>query len=109
MPNKRKTEPLNGEKTVDRDENGRFLPGNHGGGRKKISGEVKEMLRAATEDAAALLIRTINDEEARLETRIDCAKTVMDRVFGSASQPIEGNVDTAVRILLEGDLQDYAG
>lgn len=109
MPDRRKAAPSTGEKPVDRDKNGRFLPGNHNGGRKKISGEVKEMLQAATEDAAALLIRTINDEEARLETRIDCAKTVMDRVFGRASQPIEGNVDTAVRILLEGDLQDYAG
>ena len=101
--------PLNGRETGRDAKTGRFLPGNKGGGRKPTPDSVKMMLQAATEDAAKLLIQTIHDENAKLETRLDCAKAVMDRVYGKATQPLEGNMDTAIRILIEGDLKEYAG
>ena len=64
------------------------------------------MLKAATGDAARLLISTVNDPEAKLELRIRCAETILDRVYGRAAQPIEA--DGAVRVILEG-LEEYAG
>ena len=71
-----------------------FPPGVSGnpGGRPKEKPEVKEMLRAATEDAARLLVDTINDETARLELRIKCCEIVLDRVYGKPRQALE--VDT---------------
>lgn len=77
-------------------------------GRPVIPQEVKEMLRAATPKAARLLIDTIEDDKAKLETRLDCAKTVLDRVYGKASQPIDGEIDHTVLIQLSEDIQEYA-
>lgn len=86
-----------------RDKAGRFVKGVSGnaGGRPKIPADVKEMLRAATVDAAKLLIDTMQDKGAKLELRIDCCKTIMDRVYGKATQPIEGNVQAAVRSITD--------
>ena len=75
-------------------------------GRRPVPKEVKDMLKAATGDAARLLISTVNDPEAKLELRIRCAETILDRVYGRAAQPIEA--DGAVRVVLEG-LEEYAG
>ena len=43
--------------------------------------------------AAKLLIKTIDDEDAPLALRMDAAKTVIDRVYGKATQPIDGNLE----------------
>lgn len=94
-------------KNPDRDNKGRFTLGNKNGGRKRIPEDVKEMLRAATVDAAKLLIDTMQDKDAKLELRIDCCKTIMDRVYGKATQPIEGGMDNVVTVVL-GELKDYA-
>lgn len=56
------------------------------------------MLKAATADAAKLLIDTMNDPAAELKLRVDCAERVLDRVYGKASQPIEGSIDLAASI-----------
>lgn len=92
-----------------RDKAGRFVKGVSGnaGGRPKIPADVKEMLRAATVDAAKLLIDTMQDKDAKLELRIDCCKTIMDRVYGKAAQPIEGGMDNVVTVVM-GELKDYA-
>ena len=102
MPQK----PLNGQKT-GRDSKGRFAKGNPGGGRKTIPEDVKQMLKAATTDAARLLVDTMNDPEIKIETRLDCAKTVMERVYGKASQPIEGGLENTITVLL-GEAAGYA-
>ena len=39
-----------------------------------------------------MLVRTVDDENATLPQRMDAAKTILDRVYGKASQPIEGNL-----------------
>ena len=39
------------------------------------------MLTAATKDAAKLLIKTAKDPSASMALRIDCAKTILDRVY----------------------------
>ena len=83
-----------------RDKAGRFAPGSTGNpkGRPKIPKDVKEMLKAATADAAKLLIDTMKNQEADLKLRVDCAERVLDRVYGKASQPIEGAFDFAATI-----------
>lgn len=72
------------------------------GGRPKVSQDVKDMLKAAAPEAAQLLIDTINNPTAKAELRIECAKVVMDRVYGKATQPIEGSMDNKIEIVLGG-------
>lgn len=91
-----------------RDNNGRFGAGNKTGGRKRIPDDVKDMLMAATKDAAQLLIDTIRNEAAPIKIRTDCANAVMDRVYGKAAQPIDGNIGGAIEVILGGNTPDYA-
>lgn len=101
----------NSAKTAKKRGPGRpFAKGQSGNpsGRPKIPKDVKEMLKAAAPDAAKLLIDTINDSEAPRALRLEAAKTLLDRVYGKATQPIEG-VDNKIEIVLAGELADYAG
>ena len=84
-----------------------FAKGQSGnpGGRKAVPQEVKEMLKAATTDAAKLLINTISDDQAKLDIRIRCAEVVLDRVYGKAAQPIDGVLTTARVEIGEDDAQ----
>ena len=79
-----------------RDEKGRFIKGISGNpsGKPPVAAEVKEMFRNATIPAVQLLIDTINDIEAKQETRIRCAEIVLDRMFGKAVQPLEAHFPT---------------
>lgn len=99
--------PSNGQKT-ERDTKGRFTAGNAGGGRKRLPAEVKEMFKAATPQAAKLLIDTMHDAAVKLETRLDCANRIIERVYGKPTQPIEGETDATVRLILCGELEEYA-
>ena len=94
----------------NRDESGKFIKGKSGnpGGRPKVSEAVKKMLKDATPKAAKLLIETITNEKANINIRIDAAKEILNRVYGKATQPIDGDFDTTLRVVLEGDLKDYA-
>lgn len=76
-------------------------------GRPKVDPEVRELLKAATPAAAKLLIDTINDPTAKRDTRLDAAKTVLDRVYGKATQPIDGNIDTTVQVVF-GGMEEFA-
>ena len=102
--------PTNGLKTgkdSNRDNSGRFIKGNRGGGRTAIPVDVQEMLKAATKDAVQLLIDTMNDEAVRRELRIDCCKTIIERVYGKAAQPIEGGIQQEIRVIL-GEFEEYS-
>ena len=92
------------KKPENRDNAGRFQKGQSGnpGGRKPMGADVKEMLKAAAPQAVALLIETVNDPEVKMDLRIRCAETLMDRVYGKAVQPIEGNMDNKIEIVLGG-------
>lgn len=100
--------PKNGDQT-GRDQRGRFVKGNPGGGRTPIPDEVKEMLKAATADAARLLIETMTDKSVPIKLRLDCANAVMDRVYGRPTQPIDGEIDAhsafevTIRVLDNGN------
>ena len=64
--------------------------------------EVKSALKAATPKAVELLTKTIEDPKVKMELRIRCAETVLDRVYGKATQPIEGSMDNKVEIVMGG-------
>lgn len=63
------------------------------------------MLKAAAPKAAAFLIETFNNPEVKIDLRIKCAETVMDRVYGKATQPIEGAVVSLAAQISEEDAQ----
>ena len=63
-----------------RDENGRFLPGNSGGGRPKIPADVREAIRAACPEAVRVLIELLHSKKEAY--RLEAAKTLLDRGYG---------------------------
>ena len=81
-----------------------FQPGESGnpGGRPTMTPEVREILRAATVDAAKLLVDTINDETAQLSLRIKCAEVVFDRVYGRPQQAVEVDSTTIPQVIFVG-------
>lgn len=92
-----------------RDNKGRFTPGNKVGGRKKIPQDVRDMFKAATPAAAGLLIKTIDNEDAPLAMRMDAAKTVIERVYGKATQPIDGSLDATLQIVMSNEARELMG
>lgn len=78
-------------------------------GRPVVPKDVKEMLKAASADAARLLVQMANDPKIKPELRVECAKTILDRVYGRPTQPIDGNIDGGIVITLAGEAQDHAG
>ena len=73
-------------------------------GRPKIPPDVRDMFKAATP-----LIKTIDDEDAPLALRMDAAKTVIDRVYGKATQPIDGNLDATLQIVMSDEARELMG
>lgn len=72
-------------------------------GRKKIPEDAKAMLKAATPAAVKLLVDTLNNTNEKTETRVKCAETVLDRVYGKANQPIDlGGEVPKIEIVLNG-------
>ena len=103
-----KTEKRNIIGKDERDNKGRFVAGNTGGGRPRMPDEVKNMLKAATPRAAQLLIDVIDDENQPMNLRIDCANKVIERIFGKPNQPIDGEIvtlSTTIDISLDEKLQ----
>ena len=92
-----------------RDNKGRCTPGNKVGGRKKIPQDVRDMFKAATPAAAGLLIKTIDNEDAPLAMRMDAAKTVIERVYGKATQPIDGSLDATLQIVMSDEARELMG
>ena len=78
------------------------------GGRKKMPDDAKAMLKAATPAAVKLLVDTLNNTNEKTETRVKCAETVLDRVYGKANQPIDlGGEIPKIEIVL-GNGKEYA-
>lgn len=79
--------------TVKRDKNGKFLPGNPGGGRPKIPDDVKEATRAACPKAVAVLVALLDDKKSLI--RLEAAKTLLDRAYGKPTQMQDISLDMA--------------
>ena len=96
--------------TVKRDKNGKFLPGNPGGGRPKIPDDVKEATRAACPKAVAVPVALLDSKKELV--RMDAAKILLERGYGKPVQmqdislDMAGSVDVTAqirRVLLEAE------
>jgi len=73
----------NTEKKLQRDAKGRFIAGNSGsgvGGRPKQDPEAKEILRAATPEAAQALVDLLKSNREAI--RLEAAKEILNRTQG---------------------------
>ena len=77
------------------------------GGRPKMDDETKTILKAAAPDAARLMVEMMNDPKIQPKLRMQAAEVVMDRVYGKATQPIEGSMDNHIEIVM-GGAEKYA-
>lgn len=71
-----------------RDERGRFLPGNPGGGRPPIPAELRELAQAAAPRAIEIaleLMETATNERVRLAA----AEVLLDRGYGKPAQAVD--------------------
>jgi hypothetical protein len=104
--------------SVKRDENGggrdpstgRFVAGNGGGGRKPLDPKVREMLEAATPDAAKRLIEALDatvvehylGQEVGTyvdhRTRIMAAEAILNRLHGKPAQAVTDGEGKAVKL-----------
>ena len=77
-----------------------FRPGRSGnpGGRKRLDPDVKAILEAACPDAAQLLVDMMNDEEIAPGLRVQCAETVLNRIYGKPAQAMTINSDAPVNM-----------
>ena len=46
--------------------------------------------------------------EEEIKIRVDAAKTILDRVYGKATQPIDGDLAGSIKIILGEELSEYA-
>ena len=97
----------NSEKTAQRGPGKPFEKGKSGNpnGRPKIDDKTKAILKAAAPDAARLLVEMMNNPVTGEKTRLQAAQTVLDRVYGKATQPIEGAVVNLAAQISEEDAQ----
>ena len=76
------------------------------GGAKREEEAMKEILRGATPSAARLLAEAIDNEELTISVRLDCAKDVLNRVYGK--QPAGGEEATTVSMVLSEEVKPFA-
>lgn len=68
-------------------------------GRPKTPDIVKQMFKSAAPEAVKLLVDTMNDGEEKKETRLKCAETILDRVYGKPTQPIDGLIENTIQLI----------
>ncbi len=76
--------------------------------KKDAAAEVKAILKAATPEAARLLIEIMLDEERPLGTRLDCANKIIERVCGKAGQNSNTAGNEVFKIVLSDEVKKYA-
>ncbi|MFG5120863.1 DUF5681 domain-containing protein [Methylorubrum sp. POS3] len=70
-----------------------FQPGQSGnpGGRPKASARVRDAAREYTEAAIETLVSIMRDDSAASAARVSAASAILDRGYGKATQPIDGD------------------
>lgn len=96
--------PLIGNKTgKQRDERGRFVTGNNGGGRTKLPEEIKQMCRDLTPDAISVAARIMMDEDEKASDRLRAVEIILERAWGKPEQAIkaeEGDIPALGIVLM---------
>lgn len=109
----KKENALNGKESVERDENGRFRKGTKvpGQGRKAIPNDVKKMFTEAVPEAVNLLISVMKDEGKEDKLRVQCAETIIERVYGKNPQPIITDGESILRVIFgdgKENIEDFS-
>jgi hypothetical protein len=73
-----------------RDNKGKFIKGNKGGGRKPIPEDIKQAFKELVPDALEVLEQLLKSDDERL--RLDASKTILDRVYGKPRQESDINL-----------------
>ena len=73
---------------------------------ENINTQVKEILMQAAPLAALTLINALSEENLKNETRIDCAKEILNRIYGKTLQI--SDTDNKIQIVLAKDIKDLA-
>ena len=95
---------------VSRDEHGRFVKGNAGGGRTKQPDAFKDTVKENALPALMVVIAIMNSESAKPKERLMAASIILERAYGKAPQAVDltqvtVSVDTQAvidRLLREG-------
>ena len=72
---------------------------------EQLEAQLRDILRQATPSAARLLAQAIDNEELSISLRLDCAKDILNRVYGKQAPPEEPK---SVTFVLEEALHEYA-
>ena len=85
-----------------RGKDGRFLPGNKGGGRKPTPKEFKDLAESSSVEALETVINILRDPEAKHSDKIKAAEVILDRAYGKAKQSmdLEANVETQLGLVI---------
>jgi len=97
--------------TEKRDKNGKFLPGNPGGGRpKKAEWLKKEVLKDLPFYYARLKAFAQGEEKAKVKDQIDAIELLLAYGLGKPTQAVEllGQDGGPLRIVLEGEAEKWA-
>ncbi|MBQ2095403.1 MAG: hypothetical protein II474_05825, partial [Firmicutes bacterium] len=71
-------------------------------GRKKQDPVVKKMFEAALPDAVQLLVNTMNNENTKVELRVQCANAIIDRVMGKPQQAVQVDAKNIPQVVIVG-------
>ena len=72
-----------------RDEKGRFIAGNHNGGRKKQPPEFRAVVLENAPDALQVLLAIMRDEDASNADRIKAANIIIERAYGKPDSTVK--------------------
>lgn len=72
----------------------------------ETNAEVRRLLASAAPQAAQTLIDALSEDSLKKETRIDCAKEILNRIYGKTLQINE--TDNEIRIVMSKDVQQLA-
>ena len=83
-------------------------------GRGKTKGafdkETLQLLSQAAPDAVRVMVSAMLDPEAKRELRIDCAKEVLNRLYGKSVQQAkpDNEAENKLEVIFVGDSGEYA-
>lgn len=81
---------------------GRFLPGNKTGGRAQLPEELKEAFQRASPRALEVLVKIVNDDEAKDADRIRAAEVIFDRGYGKPRQAVDLDATSIPQVIFVG-------
>lgn len=87
-----------------------FKPGQSGNpsGRPKLPEEFKELAKTNSVTALQKVIDILNNPESDNKDRLKAAEIIMDRAWGKANQPIDGQINGGLTIKIDGNVKDWA-